>query len=61
MWYGADPKYLAHGGRGAKWFEVNGAELKNVDSLTFTIAPGSGPVRRSSSAATQRRSRLGLS
>ena len=47
FWYGADKKYLNHGGKGAKWFELTGAELKNYDSMTFTIIPASGPVRDS--------------
>ena len=47
FWYGADKKYLSHGGKGAKWFELTGAELKNYDSMTFTIIPASGPVRDS--------------
>ena len=47
FWYGADKKYLSHGGKGAKWFELTGAELKNYDSMTFTIIPASGPVRKS--------------
>ena len=47
FWYGADKKYLNHGGKGAKWFELTGAELKNYDSMTFTNIPASGPVRDS--------------
>ena len=50
FWYGADKKYLSHGGKGAKWFELTGAELKNYDSMTFTIIPASGPVRDIASA-----------
>ena len=47
FWYGSNSKYTSKhlNGKNGKYFELEGAELKNYDSIGFTVVPAKGPVR----------------